>query len=519
VPQAVIAATLQSVAAPMTRRQTFLWLIAAYVAVQAGLRLATSASLGRDDLIEAIVAQGWALGYNPTQPPLYTWLIVAASDLIGPGVPAHVLVKFASFYFALLFYFLAAERALEDAYLAALATLAWPMTYMFGWDVTQNYTQSVLLMALSAALMYLALRMRDGARWPDYLALGLLLGLGTLTKYGFAIFAGTLFAAALIDPGLRRALFNWRIVFSILLALLLVAPHVLWLKFGPHQLRGAFTGALQVGWKDGYWAGVGAGLVSMLRSSFDFLAPGIVIWAVLFWRAVLPGTAASGAPMRRLFGAWLLLSYAVLTAGVLFAGATAIKYHYMVAVLLPAPIWLMLRVRDRGLESVDRPGWRGQALAAACALCVLAVLTGVAWRGFGAPDHCGRCYLHWDYAAVAQKLRADGFARGTILADDHHVGGNLRTYFPDAPMYSLKFPDFVPPRRTPGNGQCVALWDAAAEGDELPDDITDFLKIRLGGDIDPMPPTRIIELPYRGSTTRMLKLGYVLFPNGTGKCR
>jgi len=516
----VIAATLRTVAAPMTRRQTFLWLIAAYVIVQAGLRLATSSSLGRDDLIEAIVAQGWALGYNPTQPPLYTWLIVAASDLIGPGVAAHVLVKFASLYLALLFYYLAAERALEDAYLAALATLAWPMTYMFGWDVTQNYTQSVLLMALSAALMYLAMRLRDGGGWIDYLALGLVLGLGTLTKYGFAIFAGTLFAAGLVDRRLRRALVNRRTILPILLAMLLIAPHLLWLKFGPHNLRGAFTGALQVGWRGTYWEGVAAGLVSMLRSSFDFLAPGVVVWVLLFWRALLPGarTLPETLATRRLFATWLLLSYAVLVAGVFFAGATAIKYHYMVAVLLPAPIWLMLRARDLGLEAAQRPGWRGQAVAAAAALCVVAVVVVVAWRGFGAPDHCGRCYLHWDYKAVAEKLRAAGFTRGTILADDHHVGGNLRTYFPDAPMYSLKFPDFVPPRRTPGNGQCVALWDAAAEGDELPDDVTDFLKIRLGGSVDPMPSSRIIELPYRGSTSRTLRLGYVLLA-GTGMCR
>jgi 4-amino-4-deoxy-L-arabinose transferase-like glycosyltransferase len=400
-----------------------------------------------------------------------------------------------------------------------MATLMWPMTYIFGYDVTQNYAQSVLLMALCAALMCLALKMRDGARWWDCLLLGLLLGLGSLAKYGFALYAGTLLAASLVDARMRRALFNWRIVLGVLLALVIVAPHVLWLKLGPHNFRGAFTGALQVGWKGDYWSGAGAGLLSILRSSFDFLSIGLVVWAALYWRALLPGASSAATSIRRLFGVWLLLSYAALVAGVLFAGATAIKYHYMVVVLLPAPIWLMLLVRDRGLASAAEPGWRSQAMAAAAALCVVAALGAVAWRGFIAPDRCGRCYLSWDYAGVAQKLREAGFMRGTILADDHHVGGNLRTHFPDAPMYSLKFPDFVPPRRTPGNGQCVALWDAAAEGDEMPDDIADFLKIRLGGVVDPLPPARIIELPYRGSTARTLKLGYVLFPGGTGKCR
>ncbi|MCC7048999.1 MAG: glycosyltransferase family 39 protein, partial [Alphaproteobacteria bacterium] len=420
-----------------------------------------------------------------------------------------------------LFFFLAAERAIGNSYLAALATASWMLTYMLGYDVTQgNYTQSAALMAICAALLHVALAMRETAGWRSYLAAGALIGLGTLAKYGFPVFALTLFAAGLFDAKLRRAILNWRLLVGLMIALLLVAPHFLWLKFGPPLLRGAFTGALQVGWKGTYWQGVGAGLVSILRSSFDFLAPAVVLWAALFWRAFLgrvPAGDGEGLAMRRLFDRWLLLSYGVLVAGVLFAGATAIKYHYMVVVLLPAPIWLFLRVRDLNL-----PPWRAGAYAAAAMLAALAIVTVVAVRGF-VGTKCGRCYLHWDYAGVSDKLRGAGFTGGTILADDHHVGGNLRTYFPHARLFTMKFEDYVPPRHADGNGggtagQCLVIWDATQEGQEIPEDLLGFARFRLSVRADEGEPPGLIEMPYRHARKRSLKLGYVLFPQGSGSC-
>jgi hypothetical protein len=362
--------------------------------------------------------------------------------------------------------------------------------------------------------------MREGAGWGSYLALGLLVGLGTLAKYGFPVFALTLLAVGLFDPKLRRAVLDWRMIVAALIALALVAPHILWLKFGPLMLRGAFTGALQVGWKGGYWQGVGAGLLSVLRSSFDFLAPCIVLWAALFWRAVLTRVPASAESLatRRLFDRWLLLSYAVVIAGVLFSGATAIKYHYMVVVLLPAPIWLFLRLHDMRIEP-----WRTQAFALAALAGVAAVFVVVAYRGM-VPHKCGRCYLQWDYAGVSQKLRQAGFDGGTILADDHHVGGNLRSYFRDSRLFTLKFEDFVPPRARAVNGgdaggQCLVIWDATQEGAELPEDMLGFARIRLGVHLEEARPAALIEQPFRIATDRALKLGYVLFPKGSGSCR
>ncbi|MCC6470938.1 MAG: hypothetical protein IT563_21660, partial [Alphaproteobacteria bacterium] len=126
----MIQPILAGAARPFADRRVFLALIAAYAILQFALRVAVSPSLGRDELIEAIIAQGWALGYNPTQPPLYTWLIVGASEIFGPGVPAQSLVKFGCLYLAHLFFFLAAERAIGNSYLAALATASWMLTYM-----------------------------------------------------------------------------------------------------------------------------------------------------------------------------------------------------------------------------------------------------------------------------------------------------------------------------------------------------------------------------------------------------
>ena len=105
------------------------------------------------------------------------------------------------------------------------------------------------------------------------------------------------------------------------------------------------------------------------------------------------------------------------------------------------------------------------------------------------------------------------------MADDHHTGGNLRTHFPGSPLYTLRYPDFVPANnRTDGRGQCLLIWDAVEDGALLPDDMAGFAKIRLGVRPDDPHKAGVIDQHFRRSDKRSTALGYMLFPKGSGRC-
>src|SRR5271163_2723843 len=77
-----------------TDARGFWLLLAIYLAAHAALRLWASPNIGTDEVEQALFAQSWSWGYNPRQPPLFTWLLLGAYKLFGASVLAHVMLKY-----------------------------------------------------------------------------------------------------------------------------------------------------------------------------------------------------------------------------------------------------------------------------------------------------------------------------------------------------------------------------------------------------------------------------------------
>ncbi|MFO1232001.1 MAG: glycosyltransferase family 39 protein [Paenacidovorax caeni] len=115
----------------------------------------------------------------------------------------------------------------ERAALWAAASLL--LIPAMGWESLRDLTQPVLLTCLVAATVG-AVAPAAPARPAGFALLGLLLGLGMLSKYSFALFAAVLGGALLSLPAgqaLLRERGAWWL--PVLAALLVVLPHGLWL--------------------------------------------------------------------------------------------------------------------------------------------------------------------------------------------------------------------------------------------------------------------------------------------------
>src|SRR5215475_9299586 len=95
---------------PWSAPAGFVVLVVVYALVHLALRLGLSTTLTIDDSREAVLAQTLEWGYQPRQPPLYNWLVWAAFQLIGPGLPAVTLVKYTFLVLAFWFVYLTARR-------------------------------------------------------------------------------------------------------------------------------------------------------------------------------------------------------------------------------------------------------------------------------------------------------------------------------------------------------------------------------------------------------------------------
>src|SRR5262249_50705501 len=94
--------------------RAFALLLAAYAITHAAVRVWTSPILNTDDAREAIFTQTLAWGYQPRQPPLYTWLAWVAVRLAGLSVASLTGMKYAVLAVAYIFTYLTARRVLRE---------------------------------------------------------------------------------------------------------------------------------------------------------------------------------------------------------------------------------------------------------------------------------------------------------------------------------------------------------------------------------------------------------------------
>jgi 4-amino-4-deoxy-L-arabinose transferase-like glycosyltransferase len=423
-----------------------------YFGAQVAMRVAVSDALELDEAEQSLWTQAFEFGYGP-QPPLYTWLQMAVFQLLGPSVLGLAMLKNTLLAITYGSLWMAARR-LMPAPLAVTAALSPLLLLQIGWESQRDLTHSVLATTLASFTFLLVLRLlerpRELARWS---ILGLVLGLGALSKYSFAGFAVILMAAVLALPEARAQLRSRRtwlgaaLLGSVALAVFL--PHGLWLldhaaAASAHALQKLSGSPMARGMQ------VARGLGSFAFAVLAFLSP---LWLLLlglfgaaWWkrpRAAADGQASSStahadfddpdtrrsALARRLarnYALALLVFFAML---VIVGGASYFRNRWLQPFLIVAPVlafamapWLARHPRRRVLH----------ACCAVAALCWLTWAGGrVVANGLRAtPDE-----LNEPVAALAQALRASGaMPQGafTLVSNDRTLAGSLRLAFPQA---------------------------------------------------------------------------------------
>jgi 4-amino-4-deoxy-L-arabinose transferase-like glycosyltransferase len=458
-----------------------------------------SPSLTLDDAVEAVHAQSWALGANALQPPLYTWLLTASTSVLGPGVPAHLAVRFPLLLAALLATYAAARATLGPGLLAGLAAASLTSSYLVGFYVQQGLTQTVAVLAAVALSYLLLLRILEGrARLPGFAALGATIAAGVLSKYNFVVYLAALIGAAALGPE-RHRLADRRFLVTLAVALVLTAPYAAWLA-AVADPRAEWLAAMEIG-SDGFWSRRLRTLGAIGEALPTLLLPMAALWAVLLPEGARAPAAATGA--RRLVGTWLVLSAVLIVAGPLIAGLGNIRPRYLAPLLVPLALWFFLRLSRASPERLAR-----FAAAVLIAWAGLAVGLGL-YRIVGAVG-CSSCWSERDYGPAAAAMRAAGFAGGNIVTAGAVDAANLLTYFPGSAVYTAQFPRVVPPRRA---APCLVAQEIAAGGDIVLDPrLARLLAERFAIDVGALPAMRRAQVPLLGLAGGARWLGYAIVP-------
>lgn len=486
--------------------RVFWAIVALYLAAHVLLRLWETPNIAKNDVQEAVSAQLWAWGYHPRNPPLHTWLLMGSYAVFGVRLMAHVALKYALLGAALGFAYLCGRRLLPNRTLAAASALSLTLLAPFAWTVHTALTHTLLLAAINLATLWAAARLTAMRRTSDYIVFGVAIALGFLAKYSFALFLLPLVAAMLTQRELRRALLDRRILISLGLALLLFAPHGVWMLEARFDFAQFLAEKQRSAIPQPYFADVAAGFGNLAWAALSFLVPLLLIFPLAFRHAFAARTASPWAAAT----AWLILfSLGLLALDVLVLRATAFEQRYMMCALLTAPLAAFLRLEPRAISP------KAVAAFAVCAAAVAAVaFAALAGRALLSHQTCNRCWEEMPTGALVREVRRAGFVEGTIIADHYNLAGNMRLAFPDSRIMAANYLVAQPP--LDGAGQCLLMWNARNAGDPLPQTISGYLAQQ--GSPPPAGQPTYVNAPLRRSG-RMDRFGYWLVPDRDANCR
>jgi hypothetical protein len=426
--------------------------LAVFCGVHVALRLLVTPSLEPDDADRVLFSQSLAGGYSE-QPPLYDWLVWAGFKLFGMSILTLTvlrLVVLAAVH--VLLYALAREVRRDEraALLSAAAPLLMPAYF---WNAVAYLSHTLLLCAATLATALAVLRLRRG-RTRDYLGLGLLLGVGALSKYNYAVFAAAMFLAGLRTPPLRSRLLDRRMLLAGLVALAVVLPHLVWLGGHGQLVRDLL--ALKTGVAhERSPATVGRGVLNLAQIGVVTLTPLWVVCLALFPRGFLPRAAGRDAAGARRFLGWSVVFTLALVLLPVLGGTSRFQDRWLQPIFLLAPVPFFARL-DRASLTPARLKLLTAALLAG-ALGVTAVRAAQIW--VGGRDR-GRYPLQMDFGPASGRLTAEGFGGATVFTTDREIAGNLRLRLPGARVVCAGHPAYAPPPLA--GGPRFFVWNASA---------------------------------------------------------
>lgn len=425
-------------ATPPTPSHRAPWLLLLlYFGAHIVARTLVSDALELDEAEQALWTQQLAAGYG-TQPPLYTWLQWAVFQVAGVSVLSLSLLKNTLLASTYAFVWLAARRLMAPP-LALLAAASMLLIPQIGWESQRDLTHSVLATAVAAATLYVVVRLIEKPRPALYLALGLCAALGLLSKYSFAVYLAALGLAVLLSRDTRPMLRSPWLIAAALLALVVLAPHALWL-LDNWQLASART-LEKLDAAPGLTGGIVRGLSSLAGATLATLAALALAFSAIFGRAAW--THATASPHCRLWGRYLGLLALLMLALVVVGGATHFKGRWLQPLLFMAPLAFFC-CRPQ-LAAHPRLYWlRGTLIVFALLYLFMASMRPVfdGWRN--RPDE-----LNEPATELALALRSAGYdGRAPIVTHDPVLGGVLRVRFPQARVVVWKDDAPAPPAQS-----------------------------------------------------------------------
>jgi 4-amino-4-deoxy-L-arabinose transferase-like glycosyltransferase len=436
----------------LSRQTSLLLVLGLYFLVNVAVRLILPHGLELDEAEQTFVSQWLIPGYG-SQPPFYNWLQHGAIALFGMSLATLAGLKNLMLFAAYALYYLAARQVLRNKGLAAVAALGLLTLPQVSFEAQRDLSHTVAATFGASFFLYALLRVLKSPSLVAFLVFGLATGIGGITKYNFAILPVAAGLAVLCDADMRRRVLDWRLIPAALLAVLIVAPHALWLVDNFDAASGRTLGKL-VNADTGYGAGVAKGIGSLALAFLSFTGLPVVVFTLVY-RERLGAIIKASNPWTRLLGRTVAFSVVLILLMIVFAGFENVRDRWMTPILLGFPLYLALKIDAADIPSMPhlRRVW---AVALAVMILVPSILLGRVAIDRVAGEYG---YVNIPFGRLAQTVAEKAADADTVVvAADGHLAGNMHYNLPDIPVVTPQPPTAARVRPLSSYDRVVLVW-------------------------------------------------------------
>jgi hypothetical protein len=381
------------------------------------------------DLIEALLyGREWQLGYDKL-PPLPWWLVELAYRLVGHDFAYYLLAQISVVAaFAVIF---VASRPLTGTLGALVAVLIVDGLHYLNYT-SAKFNHDVIQLPFWALAGYALHRGLRRGRIADWVLLGLAVGISLWAKYFVVVLVAPMVVFALVDREARQSLRTPGPYIAAVVALLVMAPHLIWLvksdflPFGYAEHRAV----LSRGWYDHLWHPF-----QFAISQLFFLIPSFLIAAPLF----IPRRAPSEPPIASLADAhdmriitWLAFGPIVTVLAMSFVSGRGTVAMWGYPLWLFLGTWLVLIAR----RALDAKRLARIVVTWAIVFVCLAAAFVVNYDVLPRFDHRYRAVFFPGSALgreITDRYRAVTGQKLVYVIGEMWDGGNVEHYSPDHP--------------------------------------------------------------------------------------
>lgn len=403
-------------------------LIGVYFLLQVIVRVFISDSLEFDEAEQILFSQRLSLGYG-SQPPLYEWIQELFFTVFGLNIFSLAVFKNSLFVLIYLFLYKSARIILKDNLPAALASASLLLTYTYGWQSMHQLTHAILALSLCSITFFVFLQLLKTKATRYYLTLGLLVGLGVLSKYNYLIFILALLSAALSLKNFRKIIFDKRMLLVLILPCLITTPHFIWFvaNFKLATLRLA---QMQMD------ANKAKGLLDLLLCLLAILGPFVVVFLIFFPKAFSKNRllAASDNQFKQLLERFFISAVIITAAWVLVFKIVDFEERWLQLIFFIFPLYLFLRLKGKAVSKL-RIKIYSYTIVASSLILIIMLTVCVLFPGI-----FGYKRLHYPIAEISQEIKDEGFDRGLVISCDISVAADIKLQFKDSLVLTHRMP-------------------------------------------------------------------------------